>query len=135
MSQCKTFWRLLVKTLWSVVFIILLSGTPAFSQGQCRALFTETYISTNQLGWLQKNLRIITLNAQDFTLYEKPNSTLRRPEPKNEGLVRAMAQKLFEYSPDIIVMQEVGNKYTLQKLASMSPSEEYEIIIKVIDQL
>ncbi|MBC7465564.1 MAG: hypothetical protein H7256_06185 [Bdellovibrio sp.] len=92
---------------------------------------SSTNKSTQQAtaGWNRKNLRIATFNAQDFTLYEKPESKSSRAAPKSEKLAKAVAKTLFEANPDVIVLQEIGSKYSLQKLADLSTNEKYDAIL------
>lgn len=142
MFQNETILLSFVKSFFAGVTIIwlLFSYSNAKAQ-QCRDLFQSEIksnlpvtqaaapTSSNLRGWNRKNLRLITFNAQDFTLYEKPNSKLERPIPKKEKAAQAIAKTLFDTNPDIIVLQEVGSKYSLQKLAELNKNKDYEAVL------
>lgn len=132
-----------LRLLAGVTFICLLFFSGLLKAQQCYQLFDietkhpvkvgafhpVTPAASRQSGWDRKNLRVVTFNAEDFTLYEKPESSKKRAEPKARVLVRAAARTLFEQKPDIIVLQEIGSEYSLQRLAELSGDEKYEAIL------
>lgn len=138
MFQLETIRRVHLKTLLSVAAVVgsLTISTLASAAFRCEDLFSltseatkpqarSTYQSHSPSGWSKEKLRIITFNAQDFTLYEKATSKLDRAEPKAEKHVKAIAKTLFENNPDIIVLQEIGNKYSLEKLVQLGAKDQY----------
>lgn len=129
-----------VKKLLSLLAImgVLTWASVSTAAFRCEDLFSlkpdnknlvrSTYQSHTDQGWSKEKLRIITFNAQDFTLYEKADSKLDRATPKEEKHVKAIAKTLFENNPDVIVLQEIGSKYSLEKLAELGAKDQYTTV-------
>jgi len=141
--QDKAFDFDCVKMIFSLVTLLgLLLVTLHSEAQQCKNLFQNEIANYSRnktpsdspppvptsSGWNREHLRVITFNAEDFTLFEKIDPKNNRVKPKSEKHVKAIAKNLFSNRPDIITLQEIGSRYSLEKLASLAEKDAYEVV-------